>query len=85
MSEYEDYNAKFQQYFAYFGHDFKLCMELLKSHKRKLIWAKKNNKDPKVVVGCIMQLMKFRIFRDWIVWPKWLDYKYYILRRVLFD
>lgn len=67
MSEYEDYNAKFQQYFAYFGHDFKLCMELLKSHKRKLIWAKKNNKDPKIVVGCIMQLMKYLKLRKQFV------------------
>lgn len=31
MTEYNVYNAKFQQLFAYFGHDFKLVMELIKS------------------------------------------------------
>lgn len=34
MEKYWEYNAKFQQLFAYFNHDFKLVMELVKSPKK---------------------------------------------------
>lgn len=59
MSQYHTYNAKFQQLFAYFSHDFKLVMSLLNSTKQLKIWAKKNKKDYKIVKGYLSAFMKY--------------------------
>lgn len=34
MTQYQEYNAKFQQIFSFFGHDFKLVMELINSKNK---------------------------------------------------
>lgn len=67
MSQYYDYNAKFQQYFAYFGHDFKLVMELIKYPLKAKIWAKKHNYEEGIVRGCLTQFMKYLKLRKQFV------------------
>lgn len=59
MTQYWEYNTKFQQLFAYFNHDFKLVMDLVKSPIKAKIWAKKNGKIEGVVRGYLAQFMKY--------------------------
>lgn len=59
MTEYSNYNAKFQQLFAYFSHDFKLVMSLVQSPKKVKIWAKKQGKEEGVVRGYLTQFMRY--------------------------
>ena len=59
MTEYNAYNAKFQQLFAYFGHDFKLVMELIKSPLKAKKWAKMCGKEEGVVRGYLTQFMRY--------------------------
>ena len=59
LTQYNEYNQKFQHFFAYFSHDFKLMMELLQSPKKLKIWAKKQGKEEGIVRGCLSQAMKY--------------------------
>ena len=59
MTQYWEYNAKFQQLFSFFNHDFNLVMELVKSPTKAKIWAKKNGKLEGVVRGYCAQFMKY--------------------------
>lgn len=59
MSQYWEYNAKFQQLFSFFNHDFNLVMELIKSPTKAKMWAKKNGKIEGVVRGYCAQFMKY--------------------------
>lgn len=59
MTEYNEYNVKFQQLFAYFSHDFKLVMDLIKSPNKVKIWAKKCGKQENVVRGYLTQFMRY--------------------------
>lgn len=59
MSQYNEYNKKFQHLFAYFNHDFSLVMSLLKSKRKLKIWAKNNLKDEKTVIGYLAAFMKY--------------------------
>jgi superfamily II DNA or RNA helicase len=59
MTEYLNYNAKFQQLFAYFSHDFKLVMSLVQSPRKAKIWAKKQGKEEGIVRGYLAQFMRY--------------------------
>ena len=59
MTEYNEYNVKFQQLFAYFGHDFKLVMDLVTHPTKAKIWAKKQGKQEGVVRGYLTQFMRY--------------------------
>lgn len=59
MTQYQEYNIKFQQIFSFFGHDFKLVMELIKSKNKVKVWAKRNGKEEGVVRGYLTQFMRY--------------------------
>lgn len=59
MTQYQEYNAKFQQIFSFFGHDFKLVMELINSKKKVKVWAKRNGKEENIVRGYLAQFMRY--------------------------
>lgn len=59
MTQYHEYNVKFQQLFSFFNHDFKLVMDLVKNPLKAKIWAKKNGKLEGVVRGYCAQFMKY--------------------------
>lgn len=67
MEKYWEYNAKFQQLFAYFNHDFKLVMELVKSPKKVKIWAQKYGKSDNATRGYLAQFMKYLKLRKTFV------------------
>lgn len=59
MTQYWEYNSKFQQLFAFFNHDFKLVMELVRNPNKAKVWAKKNGKLEGAVRGYCAQFMKY--------------------------
>lgn len=67
LTKYNEYNQKFQHFFAFFNHDFKLMMELLQSTKKLKIWAKKQRKEEGIVRGCLSQAMKYLKLRKTFV------------------
>lgn len=81
MTEYWEYNTKFQQLFAYFGHDFKLIMSLVKAPKKVKIWAQKAGKNEGAARGYLAQFMKYLRLRKMFVMthPK----KFEIANRIL--
>ncbi len=81
MTQYTEYNAKFQRLFSFFNHDFKLIMGLIKSPSRAKAWAKSNGKSEGVVRGCCTQFMKYLRARKSFVMshPK----KFEVARKIL--
>lgn len=81
MTEYWEYNTKFQQLFAYFDHDFKLAMSLVQAPKKVKIWAQKTGKNEGAARGYLAQFMKYLRLRKTFVMthPK----KFEIANRIL--
>ena len=58
LSEYQTVNAKFQQIFAVFGHDFQLAMYLVQHPKAVKIWAQKHGYKEEIVRGYLASFMR---------------------------
>lgn len=58
IDEYREINAKFQQIFAVFGHDFKLAMYLVQNKNAVKIWAKKHGYNENLVKGYLATFMR---------------------------
>lgn len=58
LTEYNEYNQKFQNLFAIFDHDFKLAMELIQKPAKVKIWAKRKGIDEKNARGYLAAWMK---------------------------
>lgn len=59
MTQYWEYNRKFQQIFAQFDHDFKMIMDLVTHPKKVKIWAKKRGMQEGVVRGYLATFMRY--------------------------
>lgn len=58
IAEYQEINAKFQQVFSIFGHDFKLAMYLVSNPFAVKIWAKKHGYGENIVRGYLATFMR---------------------------
>lgn len=58
LTQYNEYNQKFQNLFAIFDHDFKLAMELIQKPNKVKIWAKRKGIDEKNARGYLAAWMK---------------------------
>ena len=58
LTQYNEYNQKFQNLFSIFDHDFKLAMELIHNPNKVKIWAKRKGIDEKNARGYLAAWMK---------------------------
>lgn len=81
LSEYNEWNRKFNGFFAFFGHDFNLSMSCATNIIERRKWAKKCGISDKVVMANAMGFMKsMKARKDFVMsHPK----KFEVARKIL--